>query len=575
MAQLKLSVRSGHATATSVKINVISLYDGVADGGDDVVVAVDGIGNTNIALTRFATDRGSADPGGQTWAGTQGANTITGLTADTQYTYTATQGANSETGAFRSALSDTQDGEAFFVSCDKSSGAESVPGYYQFMHSRALSHPVYAMIHHDDHGYVDNGNVDDTGYTGRKCTGNPKETLKQYDYAVAYMAQLGLLGGGVGAESMNRIATGQNLERQWCFRNINLLPQWGDHEFYNNFSWDSIYNPATNPTLFAAAKAVWDKIMLPLQPPCRSAGISILDVTANHWAADIGCARFITMDGITNSSSPALDEPVIGGIVVYDPDDVTHVGLGTNQIKDIRNGLDTTQPFKFLTTWLGSRILSPIDPASIYTSDWQRNGSKQPMYDVLRLEWQKLFTETAVTGGVANSVMNNTKTNGVLGNTVILHGDEHLARVVKNYAPAYTGQAAENFYQITMGSINNLSSVPVNLAVAADGYVFSPTPSQPGYTHLSSSTPVATQEFLDTEVQNGPVPVSAYDNQFLGCRIEIYGTRSPKEAHVYLQGDTDQTLWAKKWVQYFTGNEGAEITADVGVPKVGLGVANL
>lgn len=575
MAQLDLSVRSGHATATTVKVNVVSLYDGVANGGNDVVIAVGGIGNTAVVLTRFGTDRGSADPGGQTWAGSQGSATVTGLAANTQYTYTATQGARSSTGSFRTALDDSHDGVAFFVGCDKSDGANSIPGYYQFMHTYALTNPVYAMVHHDDHGYVDNGNVDDTGYTGRKCTGNPRTTLLQYDYAVAYMAHLGLLGN----PGIARIATGHDLDRQWCFRNINLLPQWGDHEFSNNFSWDAVENPASSPTLFAAAKAVWDKIMLPLQPPCRGSGIALIDTSANHWAADIGCVRIIAIDGITNSSSPALVPPSINGVVSYDTDDVAHVCYGANQVKDIRNGMNVSAPFKILTTWLGSRILGPVhsDPAPPYIGGFQRSGSKQPHYDVARLEWQKLFTETAdrtaETPSVAHSVMNNNKTNGILGNTVILHGDEHLGRVVKNYAPAYTGQAAENLYQITMGSINNLNAVPVDQDVSAIGHVFTPASSQPGYSHVNGTTPVATQEFLDTEVQvtTDTTPVSGYDNLFLGCRVEIYGSRLPKEMHIYLNGDADQTLWSHKWVQWLTDNSGAAVNDTVELAGVGNG----
>ena len=93
MAQRDLACRFGVPTTAAVPVVVYSLVSGNA------TITVEG-NDFIVTMTQLTADRGSNDAGGDQFAGYVGTKSITGLSANTQYTYTCIQGSDTASGSF-------------------------------------------------------------------------------------------------------------------------------------------------------------------------------------------------------------------------------------------------------------------------------------------------------------------------------------------------------------------------------------------------------------------------------------------------------------------------------------------
>lgn len=519
LAQVQIGIRSGYATTTTCKIVAASLVT-----GNITISGSWGAGTFTIVPAQIGTDSGTA----KAEACFVGSTTITGLSAFTRYTYTATQGSLSSSGSFMTAPSASDDFSFFFGGCDNNTNFGGTPtGFYDKIESyiKTGALPTVGMLFVDDLGYVDNCRVDDSGVngTGHKVTNTTDgayNTAKVYDYAIGYVCNLGMLLDSADAY----VAFGRDESRIYCTKNMNLWPQWGDHEFANDLGFDipadsaSLVSGSTvsAATIYANAKAAWNAIIKPLQPP----SIGSIDVDgvqtpangganattgANHWGFKIGPVAIVAPDFITHSNG-TWDRSTTTGLptVIY----------GTNQINDILSWLNTNgTSFNILGLAHSIRYMSAgISPFN--------NGAQHPLYNSLLSEYQRLFTAS---GNSPASIMDNNKTNGIQGVTVCLCGDYHNACVL-HHEKALGGQKTEQFYTVNIGTINGSS----NFA-------------------WPSATPTGTSYDGTTVVYSSPWASTAHN--YAGIRVDVYGSLAPKEMHVILMDSTGTELFHGRWLE--------------------------
>lgn len=506
-AQVELGVRAGYADATSCKIAVASLVAG------DITVS----GSWGLATFVFT-------PAAIGTAGYTGGTIITGLSPFTRYSYTVTQGSKSSSGSFMTAPGDADDFSIFFVGCDCNTvfndpaGGGHVTGFWNEIRAYAQNGalPTAGLFFVDDHGYVDYCKADDTGYTGLKIAGGlgPAQNGAATDYAVAYICNLGMLGNGADPY----IAWGRDEDRVWCNQNINYLPQWGDHEFINDFGWDSNYNTspstlvyggtssATNLQIWTGGKAAWDAFMTPLMPPLLAGGYG--------WAYAMGCVNLIAPDGITNCNgmwSHGTNTPQVG-VGSGEPT----VLFGNTQIDAILGYLNTPanqKPFNLFGMANSIRYLSST--VTVYQS-----GAQHPIYDHILPEYQRLFTADPAVANPQPSLMKNNATNGINGVTVLLHGDYHHACVMNYSKPAYTDNLAENFYSVYLGTISGSTNFTMPIA---EGTTFNDT---------------------TLEYDSGWINPQ---HDYAGLRVDVYGSKSKPEIHIHLLNMAGNSVWSRKW----------------------------
>lgn len=507
MAQLTFALRFGYSDGTTMAVVGYSL------SSTDIVIALSvGGGVTLNGMAQLGTD----DPNLSATmpeAMFVDSDTLSSLTASTEYSYTATQGANSITGTFRTAPEAADDFSFFVGTCDNvSSLGGDAAGMYthikDYMQNGAL--PTACLIHLDDHyGYVDRNAVDDTAGTGHRIlesAADARDSATVYDYAVGVAANLGLYSDAGDPY----VAGGHDTDRQYVFGNLPVWPQWGDHDLgANNMGWDVAIDgaggPPTSTTQYTNAKAVWDKVLLPLQPT------AIDGANSNAWGANLGCTYIAAMDGVSTASG--------NGTVEAAPTTL----FGATQIASVLSGLNNTQPFKILGLANGIRYLTE----GVGTFTENSSGSQLPIA-LHATEYQALFTDN-------NALMDLPQTNGKQGTFLTVHGDYHGLKMQKNLGT--NGTHDEWFYSINSGTLTgaiNFKKIPA-----------STTP----YEAIAGE--ISTVEYSDGS------PSGTGDNQhnYWALRFDVYGSRYPKELHVYLLDKTNTEVFSRKFVHQITGNE--------------------
>jgi len=499
MAQELLGVQSGYATATTCKIMAASLVAG------NVTIAVSGIGNFTITMTALGTDYGSKPQ-----AGFVGSTTITGLASFTDYNYTATQGANSVTGRLCTAPSVNDDFCFWHNACYNNYsftgdlGVGTIAGLYTHMRAYDASTgalKTVGVLHVDDHGYWDLNNVQEGG-GGHGASGNnyAYTTALVYDYALGALANFGLFSATGNAYCTNP----QHADIVWCKRHFNSWPQWGDHDAGAD-EMGFTKNPASavgtpSPlTQFTNSRTVWNAIMGGITPP----SIGVLDTGAKHWGFQCGPVYICSPDGISNGAGNAVETFPTG----YSGPTTLY---GNNQIDDCLNALSNNSEFKVLGMSYSIRYLSA-------TASKNGSGAQNPLFNNNLTEYQRIFTRT---GATPKSLMDNPKTNGILGSLVCLHGDYHAQLIAKHEAAAYAGNAKEWFYSINPGPVNGTINHANTQGVVTGAVVGGTT-----VKHFSSVASVA-----------GAI------------RVEVYGSRYPKEMHYVFLGTNGETIKTEKFV---------------------------
>lgn len=499
MPQQSLALRWGYSDGTTIKVVAHSLSSA------DVVVTVSGVSPVTFSSM---TGVGTVTPlAGKTEAFFAEGKTISGLSAFTTYTYTAVQGANSITGSFTTTPSINDDFAFFVGTCDNiSSLGGSSPGMYEHIRSYMQTSgnlPVVGLLHLDDHyGYMDFNGVDDSAGTGHKITAGDTyayETATDYNYALGAGAALGLYSA-----SGNAFCTdGHDADRVWCMQNLPVWPQKGDHDCgKNEMGWSTATDGVGLPsTQYDNSLLVWNAILKPLQPP------AIDGSNSNAWGATFGPVYIAAMDGITQASGDGTDYTAA-------PADL----FGSTQISSVLSAMNNSSPFKILGLSNGIRYLNADNPHD-YT-----DGAQNPI-ELHATEYPALFTD-------AGSLMGMNATNGAGGTFFTMHGDYHGLKAQKNERA--NGTNAEWFYSFNVGTLTGATNFP---KIAAD-------------TVYNGST----VEYSEGVLNN---------HDYWCARVEVYGSRYPRECHVILMDKTGADVWSKKFVSPRGGNDAHAIPADL------------
>lgn len=466
-------------------------------------------------LVAFGTDRASAvtlsaelaaDIGATTsTAGYVKGFTVTGLAKLNRYTWVATQTQNgivyTETGSFMTAPSSTDDFELLFGSCDNVKSGVGA-GAWSLVRTEisTSTKPISGILWVDDFGYVDANNANDSAGTGHTMSsGFPQTSSKQYDYAIAYMNNLGMFENTANST----VSNGREEDRIYCLQNLNLLPQWGDHEFIQDTGWDSALG-----SQYTAGKAVWNALLAPLQP----ASIGSLDTGANHWACQYGCVNIYSNDYITNCSglNPATETTQQTAI------------LGSNQIKDLLNWRDSNaNTFNIWMMGLGIRYTT-TDFTGFSTSNDYTYGSQHPIANHCTAEYEQMFTKT---GNNPKSIMDSPYSNGQQGVSLTVHGDYHRMTVCKQLAAGDGTHAAELFYTLHNGTFN-------------------------GYANFSEVNPLAVGDTSGSKVKKIADAGWTSSTHYYGfSKFFVYGSYPVKELHAIMTCSNSGELWHGRWLE--------------------------
>jgi len=526
MSQQAFGFRAGFPTASSFPVVFLSLSN------SPITIECNGFVKTlsGIDWVEVGTDHPTLPR-----LGYVATATVVGQEAFKRHNYTVEQNSVIYNGSAMTAPKGRgEDFSIFFNSCDTNRfNTTENPGAYTFMKEFIeAGNKVLGLFHVDDHyGYLDGALLSDTGAggTGHQVTGWPTNkssvTQLEYDYAMGYFAAFGLFVNDTG---MNMDKWGQDKVRIWAMRNLNVFPQWGDHDSGDNeMGW---YILPSSVIGFANSQTLWNLIMKPLQPPSISNR-----ATANHWAGTLGALTIVAPDGITLGSGDAT-------VNFTTPDYGPTTVLSNNQIYDCLDGGNTDAPFKIWGMMYGIKFL---DAGSNFAS-----GAQNPLKNARSSEYELMVTSEDDTVNPL-SIMANPKTNGMFGTLVTMHGDYHTNKVQYNGAVAYAGNHAESFYSFSVGTLNG----SINFGKSIDfvsGYEYDGT----------------ILEVYDT---------AGFVNQNSGhdwwnFRVDIIDSGEIPEMVIT---DTDKNgvdLWQKKFVQGRGGNYAFDVGVDISAKNTSLSV---
>jgi len=539
------------------RILVATVNDPVANPVTVVVNGVSYVSGSNLTLTA----RGAV-----CWTGVINLSAV-GLVANTRYAWTATQAANTDSGSYFHTPAVGTDFKVLFAGCDNNtaltngSGAnqETVSGFWE--HYKNLFDTgvdIAGMLFPDDIGYVDYITIDDSATSdygnnsGLKMTVNPGSSASvQADYYIGWCALLGMLGprGIYTTDNTDRYVDDAWLRLMWaresnrafCRKNINIFPQWGDHEFKNDMGWDNSPTKGTYAGNFTRGKLAWQEFLGLIQPP--NTAITPLDTGANHWVNRLGDLTIASPDAITNVTRTDWDAGTgdeaatpNGAGTTTTPNAFATI-YGANQITDIKTAISVIRnPFCLFGMGNGTRYVTNRSASSgIYStittaiSEYNNSGTQHPIFDHCLAQWQSLVTNST------DGLMANKTVNGSHGCMAWLHSDWHHRAVYKNVHPAYSGHLAESFYSIYHGTTNgstNFNVPPVATVGATAG----------------SCTLI---EYMDSETTTG-------DHDFGGIVVDIVGTATPKRMDISLRNIDNTEVWSKSFSpQYEFGGMGS------------------
>ena len=459
MANIEFAIRT-FTTDTTGKIVVIS---GVSTVPTVAGVSVDSPTKVDVGIDGAGTVLDSSGNPGVEPALYSWKFSTTGLTANTDYSFTVTQGSNSRSGTLRTQLSSSgeEDFSIFVVSCDHySSGTDK--GCYGYMHEFSLANNVKAIIHQDDHGYVDNLVYGNSSNPASPIwnTQAPESTPKAYGYACGYAAYLGLIDATGVTNNPTWATRFHDEDRIWCHTNIPMVVQVGDHEALNNPEEGTAFTTAH----YDKSKEAWLGTI--------GAGMPYLDTNfargdvagGGHLAftANLGPIEAISFDrvyGLTTGTLTYDDtsnatEGQYASRATAKATPVDTRWLGTTQVSDLTGAVDATSPFKMLVMTCGSRQMMTrarrialIDGGTWTNSAWL--GAQQPLHDYTSVdatdsEWLELMSNS---GGVCQKAQS-------YGGVVFgVHGDTHHTGMQYLYYPQDASNAAISMYQFSCGSV--------------------------------------------------------------------------------------------------------------------------
>lgn len=449
MTAVPFSFRSGSVTDTTAKIGMFTPSD------SDVTIAINGAVYTLSSPTTLV-GRGTDSEGGANDSGVEpalytGVASITGLSTNRTYPYTVTQDGITRTGS----LSTNPAGRfsIFFITCDGRYQLGSDTGCWPYIRKFAEANKVCAIVHADDHGYTDTMQVDDRGAggSGQWILSNPQTRKTVFARVLSYAAYLGLLESDDSGQEMPYVPRFHEADRIWCWQNIPIYSQVGDHEFKNNPE-----ESAPDATLVSSGKTAW----------LETLGITNPHIDTNNglaWVHRIGPLEIISYDRVTelNNSGGSMytagtTQASSNAAGTWSTGDQY---LGANQIADILGEVDTTTKFKLLAMTAGSKFLlnQAERIAAFNDASWapEQMGSQQPLHDYSvdsngDSDWTELMTKKP------DSLA--TKAAAAGAKIIGLHGDTHRPYVYYHFNPETPTHSQLEMIEVSAGTVNGQGS---------------------------------------------------------------------------------------------------------------------
>lgn len=440
-----ISARMGALTPNGCEFVILSMVS------DAATLTVDGVDYAITMTTKLGNDRTGADANGDTHACYFATQTIIGLTAFTNISWSLVQGSNTDSGSFYTAP-DVKNSKFSLCTgtCFNSGGnwGDEVSAWDLLRDyiDNNPEFPMLACLFSDDIYYADgafsaSANAENaqgkTFQTSIALNGDRPE----YDYALHYASWFGIMDTFYEAADTEhvtpKLSAAQSTAFQYCMSKMAFMPQWGDHEFSNNIAWSGgvALNSYPNPYHQTGATAdafndggydgkglnTYNDVMLPLQ----GTSAQDADTHSNHWYSDFGCFRYLSFDPITAA---------VNAVSVY----------GEPQMDDMLNLADGGQWFTFVGN---SGVAGRDTPA--YDAQYTYYNYKDENY--IESEYKYLWTND---GQSPLSFMDNPNTNGVMGSLVMTRGDWHSGAWYYWKAPAGAGIVAESIHEICLSTVN-------------------------------------------------------------------------------------------------------------------------
>lgn len=462
----RLSARMGYVSKTAAKITVVSLQD----TGTLQVTCSGGTPTITTSLTGLGTDH-TAYGGAPVLYYAK--IDITGLSQDTDYTWTVTKNGLSVSGSFRTMPADGSDFSFVMSTCEAlcaRSPANSLGTFRSYIETQT-SPRVSFYAHIDDTMYPDldrafgrpayrSGDfATQLRLTKPEGTsnGDPEDTGLSADYCINWARYFGLFDDDHYSSAADRL---------WVQRNVPFVAQWGDHEVASNWNrgvggsgnwyggpsgYSALPGFKASPAGFFddVAAANWEALFGQARP-------SKLGASGQHWGFTQGPVCFVAVDmntfadgrhgltlaaGVNQGTGKQVDGSVSlagGGVSADLP------YLGTQQITDILNFFAASnKPFNILFTENG---------ISSHNEPWGQF-------------WPTDFLDLMQRASIG--VLNNPRLNGTTGKLIILKGDTHALHVTSyhsNGTAAGLGGSSYNnleLWEVCPGTLNGSNTAGV------------------------------------------------------------------------------------------------------------------
>lgn len=496
MSKQPFNFRSGIVDKSTVKIAVYSLSNQTATitiDGSSYTPTLVGIGTDGVG---GATDSGD----GGAPAIYVGVQTVTNLKGWTDFT--VTQSNTTLQGRTTPDQGDVKQ-EIYCITCDNKKSLSGGVGSWAAMeaYSRDPKSNVTCLIHTDDHGYIDSLVVNDTSLSGLFLSSTPEALGSVYAYSLAYAAYLGLIDGDENDSGYS--PDFQNTNRIYCWHNIPMWTQVGDHEVGNNPEEDGDRSASD---LANATAAFRDTI----------GAINTYINTANSlaWVRNVGNLEVVSYDRL--SALPA-NTSLYNNILELNTI-ANNVWLGAAQILDIKNSLGGTQPYILIAASAGLKHMSgPNWRRTQQTKGWSNTawlGAQQPIHDytsdinkdsaggddavATTSEMLSLFTLK----GTPMSIMQ--KAASYNAKVLMYHGDTHVPRDNYFFTPESDAHAELEVRELGSGAVNLRASHRLHPIFKA------------GYTYKGSANLWnADWTVQDLATSNSEVAISSYLTLYL------------------------------------------------------------
>lgn len=539
----------GYATGTTCKLLVSTMDDPTSS---PVIVVVNGVSYTSLSdadytLTAF----------GYCWTG---AVTITGLTAFTKYSWSMSQGSETDTGQLMSNPSDTDDFSLIFASCDNNTGLsnlgngnpQTVVGTWEHVKDYADNGalPIAGLMFFDDYGYVDSLIISDDyddNSSGLTASAAINSNTDANDASLSWLSVIGSLGtttavvNGVDIMLNDDLRThwGRETNRQWCRRNLNLYPQWGDHEFSQDLGTNedvtdtqeglnpnprwNVHPNDTEAQVEGIGKLAWDAFIGAIQPPAANSGIN--DSEANHWTSDIGCVRICTLEAVTWGTGGEAGNYT--PVSATDPTSFTQksVQYGTDQIDDVLADLTGSDAaFKILGTHTGVRYMAD---GTVAIDTYLAHHA---IFNFCNAEYKRLITDTTT------GLMSDNHTNGVNGTFVWTIADLHHDCVCEHRSSPFASNNGEEFDAWTFATANGSINMYNNSGLSVGD----------SYSSTYESADGQTKARLVYESWGA----STTRKEWAHMRADVYGSETPKRIVLNMINTDGEVAYQR---QYFQG----------------------